>query len=150
LLYQLKYKQEQNVIADLVEVAINFINNNWKDIIDAIIPIPPSRTPRKFQPVLEIAKGISAGIRIPCFDNILVKVKEKPELKNVFDFHERLAILTNNFIVNDNLSGLKQILLFDDLFRSGATLNAATEALSNKGIVEKVYVLTLTRTRILS
>lgn len=33
LLYKLKYKQDQNVLIDIVEVAIHFINNRWKDII---------------------------------------------------------------------------------------------------------------------
>lgn len=80
----------------------------------------------------------------------MIKAEEKPELKNVFDFHERLEMLKDNFIINDELIKGKQLLLFDDLFRSGATLNAATEALYKKGKAEKIYVLTLTRTRILS
>ena len=150
LLYRLKYRQDQNAIDDIIEVTIDFINNRWKDIIDGIIPIPPSRTRRKLQPVIEIAKGISDRLGITLFDNILIKAKEKSELKNIFDFHERLEILKDNFIINDELIKGKQILLFDDLYRSGATLNAATEALYQQGKAEKIYVLTLTRTRILS
>ena len=39
------------------------------------------------------------------------------------------------------------ILLFDDLFRSGATLRAITEVLMQQGQAFTVRVLTLTKTR---
>jgi len=150
LLYRLKYRQDQNAIDDLTEVVIDFINNKWKDIIDGIIPIPPSSAHRKLQPVIEIARRMSDGLGIPLHDNVLINAKEKPELKNVFDFHDRLEILKSNYIINGELIKGKNILLFDDLYRSGATLNAATEVIYRKGKAEKIYVLTLTRTRILS
>lgn len=150
LLYQLKYMQNQNALNDIVEVVVYFINNKWKDIIEGIIPTPASKINRKIQPVIEIAKAISLNLSIHLFDNILIKAKEKPELKNVYDFHDRLEILKDSFIVNDDIIRNKQLLLFDDLFRSGATLNAATKALYEQGKAKKVFVLTLTRTRRLS
>jgi len=150
LLYNLKYKQDIKVIHDIVEVTVNFINNNFKDTINGIIPVPPSLTHRKLQPVIEVAREISNKLGIPLYENILLKSKENRELKNVFDYHERLEILKDNFIIDNEIVRAKQILLFDDLFRSGATMTAATDALYKQGNVEKVYVLTLTRTRKLS
>ena len=41
----------------------------------------------------------------------------------------------------------KNVLLFDDLFRSGATLNAITGLLLRQGQAASVRVLTITRTR---
>ncbi|HSB73357.1 MAG TPA: phosphoribosyltransferase family protein [Candidatus Methylomirabilis sp.] len=41
----------------------------------------------------------------------------------------------------------KSVLLVDDLYRSGATLNAVTEALRTKGKVSAVYAFAPTRTR---
>lgn len=41
----------------------------------------------------------------------------------------------------------RKVLLFDDLFRSGATMNAVTDVLLKKGGAPKVFALTLTRTR---
>lgn len=154
LLYKLKYKQNKNVLVDIIEVSVNFLINDWRinDIIDGIIPMPPSRTHRKLQPVIEISRGISVGLKIPLFENILRKDRERPELKKVFDYHERLEILKDNFIINDGPALIKgkQVLLFDDLFRSGATLNAVTEVIYREGKAQKVYVLALTRTRRLS
>ncbi len=41
----------------------------------------------------------------------------------------------------------KGVLLFDDLFRSGATMNAITAALYDEGGAGNVFALTITRTR---
>jgi len=41
----------------------------------------------------------------------------------------------------------RNILLLKDLYRSGATLNAITQVLRNKGKAKEVYVFTLTMTR---
>lgn len=40
----------------------------------------------------------------------------------------------------------KKVLLFDDLYRSGATMNAVTRALYDAG-AEDVFAFTITRTR---
>jgi len=45
-----------------------------------------------------------------------------------------------------NLSN-QNILLVDDLYRSGSTLQVATELLYNNCNVKDVYVLTMTKTR---
>lgn len=41
----------------------------------------------------------------------------------------------------------RHVLLFDDLHRSGATMNAITEALYDDGDAAEVFALTITRTR---
>lgn len=148
LLYRLKYKSDKLALDDIIDTLVNFLKNHWKIVhaIDAIIPVPPSRN-RTFQPVLRIAKGISSRLRIPLHDDILVKTKETPELKDVFEFEARMKLLKNAFSVAGNVLKEKSILLIDDLYRSGATLNAVTEILYKQGKVHKVYVLTLTKTR---
>jgi len=42
----------------------------------------------------------------------------------------------------------KSVLLVDDLYRSGATLTAAAQAITNQGGAKTVYVLAITRTRV--
>jgi predicted amidophosphoribosyltransferase len=120
----------------------------WRIIgsIDVILPVPPSKK-RTFQPVIEIAEGISSALKIPLFKDFLRKTKETPELKNVYEYHKRLELLKDTFIVKDlSLKG-KNVLLFDDLYRSGATINEITRVLQEKGMVSKVYVLAITKTR---
>lgn len=113
---------------------------------DYIIPIPPSKD-RDFQPVEELAKNISNLTKIPLKLNTLLKVKSTDELKGIEDINERKKILNNAFYVKPNSLNGKKIVLFDDLFRSGSTLNAATTVLKEKGNVRFIFVLTITKTR---
>lgn len=149
LLYRLKYQSDKNVINDIINTVIDFIVYKWKisNILDAIIPMPPSRIFRKFQPVLEITRGISSKLNIDLLENSLKKVGDTPELKSIYDYQERLRILNDAFVVDYGSINVKNILLFDDLYRSGATLYAATNALYTKSCITRIYALVLTKTR---
>jgi competence protein ComFC len=149
LLYKLKNKSDKSVINDIVNIVVNFLRIGWKISrnIEGIIPIPPSKTGRLLQPVIELARGISSAIGVELYSDYLIKAKDTPELKNIYDFHERMELLKNIYDINNNRLLDGNILLFDDLYRSGATLNAATNAVYEKGKVGRVYVLALTKTR---
>ncbi len=75
------------------------------------------------------------------------KGKGTGELKDVFEFEKRAAALKNAFAVGRNVTEGKRLLLFDDLYRSGATATAITRALTSNGHAAAVFLLTLTRTR---
>jgi competence protein ComFC len=100
------------------------------------------------QPVVEIAAGIGSRLNIPVLMDVVEKVKETPELKNIGGFEERKKILQGAFKVKPVgcLSG-KTVLLFDDLYRSCATLSSLTSVLYDQGKAKSVRVLTLTKTR---
>jgi len=149
LLYRIKYKSDKTAIDEIIDTAVDFLENRWEIVntITAIIPVPPSKIRGAFQPVLEIAKSLSSRLRIPFHDDVVVKIKETPELKDVYEYDKRMELLKNVFGVKSNVLKEKSILLLDDLFRSGATLNAISEILYKQGNVRNVYVLTLTKTR---
>lgn len=145
-LYLLKYKNERSRAENIAKVASEFLRSkNWN--IDLIIPIPPSNTSRIFQPVYEIAKFISQFIKIPVEINLLKKTKSTSELKEIDDVNERKEILKDVFTIEESCLFGKNILVFDDLYRSGETLNSVCEILANKGKASEIYVLTITKTR---
>lgn len=69
------------------------------------------------------------------------------ELKNVHEFDERLRLLEGVREVDQTMAQGVRVLLFDDLYRSGATMNAITEVLNDDGGAAEVFALTITRTR---
>ena len=73
--------------------------------------------------------------------------KNITELKNVYDYGERMKLLQGSYSVKPDLLKGKSILLLDDLFRSGATMNAVTKTLYEQGECASVYALAMTRTR---
>jgi competence protein ComFC len=149
LVLKLKYRDDKSTINPIVDAMSDFLKNTWKiiDKLDFILPTPPSKVDRKFQPVIEIATQLSTSINIPLCIDSMVKIKSTHELKDVVDSESRKVILQDAFrIANTQLEG-KNILLVDDLYRSGATLQTITKVLYNEGKVKNVYVLTLTKTR---
>ena len=57
-----------------------------------------------------------------------------------------MAALQSAFTVLQVRTEGKSILLFDDLYRSGATVSTITGLLGNEGKAKAVYLLTLTQT----
>jgi competence protein ComFC len=144
LVYRLKYRTDRAVISPVVEAAASFVNG-WGIKPDAIVPIPPSRQ-RTFQPLTELAGELAAALKIDFSIETLKKTKSTQQMKDVGDFKARVAALESAFEGDKRLEG-KSVLLFDDLFQSGATMNVAARALKSQGLVKFVYALALTRTR---
>ncbi len=145
LLYRLKYRSDKSVLNELVEVAEGFVRE-WNPGVTILVPVPPSRV-RAEQPVRLIAERLGALIGISVDLNGVTRVKEIPELKNVYAYDERLRLLNGAHKVEASVVNGQKILLFDDLYRSGATMNAITAALYDEGTAAEVHALALTRTR---
>lgn len=145
LLYRLKYRSDKSVLNELVEVAEGFVRE-WNPGVTILVPVPPSRV-RAEQPVRLIAERLGASIGISVDLNGVTRVKEIPELKNVYAYDERLRLLNGAHKVEASVVKGQKILLFDDLYRSGATMNAITAALYDEGTAAEVHALALTRTR---
>jgi len=145
LLYRLKYRSDGSVLEDLVDTASGFIRS-WNPGVNILIPVPPSRA-RSQQPVHLISEALGRKMGIRVEPSAVWRVKESPELKNVYDYDERLRLLEGAHRIEVSVVKGQRVLLFDDLYRSGATMNAITTALYDEGAVLDVYALAITRTR---
>ncbi len=145
LLYRLKYKRDASVVEEIVDTVAEFIRSA-KIGIDAIVPMPPSNV-RSSQPVLQIANALGKKLGVPVLDNCVSKTKQTPQLKDVYNYEERRKLLEGAFTVNRDQSAGKSLLLFDDLYRSGATMNAVARELAKTGEAKEIVVLALTHTR---
>jgi competence protein ComFC len=130
-----------------VETASNFLSMTWKLKADLLVPVPPSNTSRRNQPVIEVATGLSESCDVPMCESCIRKVRSTVQLKDVFELAKRSEILQGAFAVDATKTVGMTILLFDDLFRSGATVGTISRLLASQGGAKAVYLLTLTRTR---
>lgn len=145
LLYRLKYRKDQTVIAEITEAAASFVQN-WRPEAELLVPVPPSR-PRPLQPVLAIGASLAELVGMEFGPECVKRTRDVAQLKDVFDYDSRWRLLDGLHEVDESKVAGKEVLLFDDLFRSGATMNAITGALYDQGRASDVYALTLTRTR---
>ncbi len=100
---------------------------------------------RGFNQAEKIAKSLSGMIDVPVIDNISRKYNTKRLYK--LGKEERINELKNAFIINNNIINLKNknVLLIDDIFTTGSTVNEISKVLKING-VNKIFVSTfLTR-----
>lgn len=146
-LFQLKYRHQIQYVERLVDSVLNGVNG--LNHIDAIIPAPFSKI-RLEQPVHLIARELSHRLNIPYYP-ILKKLPSPMAIKNIANRSERLETLRNSIVLDPSfdikLLENRKVLIFDDIFDSGATLEMATEKLLALNMVQGVFVLTLTTTR---
>lgn len=116
--------------------------NYFSDFI--IIPIPSYKKKikyRGFNPAEEIAKKLASLFRIPVLDDVLIKIKHTPpqaELKK----EERMENIKGVFEVkNQSVIWENKILLVDDVFTTGATMEEGARVLKNAGALEVLGVV---------
>ena len=98
------------------------------------------------QPLFQIADELGSLLSLPVDKTSVHKIKATPELKNV-DREKRLDLVAGAHSVDGNALRGRLVLLLDDLYQSGATLNAIAGLLKGVGGASKVFVLALTRAR---
>ena len=121
--------------------------------IQAIIPIPIHKNKRKkrgYNQAGLIAKQLAFRLNLPCYTDLIVRVLDTLPQKQ-FSPQARLNNLKKAFRVNHKyldsrgqlaLKDVRRILLVDDIYTTGATMESCTRLLKAAG-VEKVYIYSL-------
>lgn len=146
-LFQLKYRHDFTKVP-LLAAQLHASVMPLLEKVGFIVPMPAS-TARARQPVHEIARELGRLMSVPVFENILVKSatpQGSPQSKNLRSKEEKLAALAGRFSVNDAIGnqGRWNALLVDDLYDSGASMEAACGALRAYGKIDRLYVAALT------
>ena len=117
--------------------------------IDSICYVPISKASLKkrgFNQCSVLAKNISSILDIPVID-CLVKVKETKEQK-LLGKEERMKNILDAFeIKNKEKLFKKNILLIDDVYTTGATINECKKNIE-KCNINKIYLLTIAKSNI--
>ncbi|MES0172626.1 ComF family protein [Mesorhizobium sp. M0006] len=146
-LFQLKYRGDWSQVGPLAaELQQTLLPLFGK--IGIIIPMPAS-TVRTRQPVEEIANELGRLAKIPVFNKIIVKApapQGAPQLKNLHTREEKDAALEGRFSINPSITndGRWNALVLDDLFDTGATMDAVCRTLRTYKKIDRVYAASIT------
>ena len=143
-LYQLKYRHDYSQIP-VIAHEISTVASSSFSFVSFVLPIPPSQN-RSRQPVVEVSRQVASNMGIPCIENVLLKNAQTGQMKNVSNKEEKVEALCNKLYIQDVLAeGQYDVLIIDDLYDTGATLEAATIVLRNYSKVRYIYAATITR-----
>lgn len=143
LTYRLKYQSDITAIPALTEHTCKLFDAHPDmNQFDIIFPVPSSRQ-LGFNPVYEFCKELGHVLSRPMKTSITKTRQTKPQ-KEMQTLPQKRDNVAGAFAINSDITG-KCILLVDDLFDSGATLEEITKLLL-KHKAAQVNVLTLTRT----
>lgn len=143
-LYQLKYRSDQSQVAVLAKQMVASLRHHFTST-SFVVPMPPSKQ-RTFQPVIAIARQIASEMGVPCLENLLVKTTHTAQMKDIASREDRVAALCSAFVVNDVLAhGRYDVLVIDDLYDTGSSVEAATIMLRRYRKIRSIFVATVTR-----
>jgi ComF family protein len=146
-IHRLKYSNSQSLAAPLGEMLVSY----WQDVhlpADVIIPVPLHTRrlrERGYNQAALLARELGKGVGLPVLENALVRVREtSPQVD--LNAEERKENVQGAFHCPDDQLAGKSVLLVDDVYTTGATLEACSLALKQRGVCT-VWSLTLARAR---
>ncbi|MCL2051584.1 MAG: ComF family protein [Lachnospiraceae bacterium] len=143
--YRFKYKGRREY-ADFFGMEIS--KRLGADILrlkpDCLIPVPLHRKRlrvRGYNQAGELAKVISRTLKIPYDEKLIMRVRATLPLKNL-KLKERQNNLKKAFKITGNDVKLDKVVIIDDIYTTGSTIDAMAEELRSIG-VSKVYFVAL-------
>jgi predicted amidophosphoribosyltransferase len=142
--FQLKYRNNWEQAKPLAQAIFDNIYPKFTSV-KMIVPMPAS-TSRPRQPVSEIAKELGILVQLPVAENVLIKAPNETPLKDFRTKEEKFRAIGDSLQINDRVKehGPGNVLIVDDLFQTGASMEAACRVLRTYNKVRDIYVAVLT------
>lgn len=144
-MYGFKYNNKR----EYAEFYVQSILEQYETVLkqhnfDAIIPVPIHKNKvkkRGYNQAEVLAKELSKTLEVPLLTDYLLRVVDTTPQKELND-KEREKNLKKAFQLNKNRVKLKKVMLVDDIYTTGTTLDICTKELLNAG-VKQVYCVTV-------
>ena len=128
-----------------MDLVVPFLDEwNALEIVNIVLPAPPSNKSREYQPVYDIASEIAKHLNVSFSTKVLSKTTNiQSKAMNSLDKKS----LKGTIIANKKAKKRFNVLIIDDLYQSGATLNECVRVLKEDDNVGKIYILAMTKTK---
>lgn len=144
-MYRFKYSNRRDYADIFSEYIVSKLDGFLKEIngdgkLDAIIPIPmneKSVKERGYNQAEALGEYLSEKIGVPCLENVILRDKSTKKMKTL-DPVERRINLIHAFKYGKTSVKLRKILLVDDIYTTGATMDSVSSVLKKYG-VDEIY-----------
>ncbi len=141
---QIKYKNKREYLDFYGEaLAARYKKTIRRMKVDAIVPIPVHAARRKtrgFNQAEILAEIIGARLGIPVRPEMLVRTRKTLPQKEL-SANARLKNLSHAFSVGEIPAGISRVLLVDDIYTTGSTIEACSRVLRAAGVKEVYFVV---------
>lgn len=148
LILQFKYepfvKELAKPLSSLIITHFQLMVNppNFSDFL--LVPVPQSKKKfkiRGFSPAEEIGKALSNSLKIPLVSDCLMKIKETAPQVELSDEERRENVKGVFFCQNQDKIKNRKILLLDDVYTTGSTMEECAKVLKSSGAKEVVGIV---------
>ena len=137
-LYAFKYKNQRDHADFYAGCIVKRYGSQLKEKgFDGIVPVPVHKKKKKsrgYNQAELIALSLGELLDITVYPDYLVRTEATDPQKELDD-KERMKNLKNAFNIGQNDVKLEKILLVDDIYTSGATMDACTRVLLASGVI---------------
>lgn len=143
--YRFKYGGRQEYADFFGEELVKYLGHFIESVQpDALIPVPLYKSrerDRGYNQAMLLAKSVGRRMGIPVCNHVLYRVKNTAPLKKQ-NPKERQNNLKKAFNVRQNDVKLKRVIVIDDIYTTGSTIDEISTELMAHG-VEQIYFVTL-------
>lgn len=144
-IYRFKYGGRREYADFYGEQIADYLGDFIREVHpDGFVPIPLHRSRRArrgYNQAGLLAEAVGRRMGVPVYERLLVRVRNTVPQKKL-NCPERQNNLKKAFNMPENDVKLKTILVFDDIYTTGATIDEAARALKAAG-AERVYFVAL-------
>jgi ComF family protein len=141
-LYDFKYKNQRDYAGFFADCICRYYGENLQKINpEGLVPVPVhphKRRSRGYNQAELLALELGKRMGIPVYKDYLLRDIDTSPQKELGD-KARMKNIKNAFKIGKNAIKLKKILLVDDIYTSGATVEACTGVLQAFGVEEVYY-----------
>lgn len=141
-LYDFKYHNQRGYAAFFAECIDRHRGKQLRALqLDGIVPVPVHRKKKKsrgYNQAELLGRELSGRLSVPIYPDYLIREVNTPPQKELNDIL-RMKNLKNAFKIGENTVQLRKILLVDDIYTSGATIEACTKVLLSAGAKAVYY-----------
>ncbi|MCZ9889119.1 ComF family protein [Brachyspira hyodysenteriae] len=149
LIHKMKFSHRYLICKDFAAM-LSYYYKDYIKSYDAITFVPLGKNrflERGYNQSEIIAETISKILNIKLIDDIIFRQKETKALSSLNSKIERLNMIKNAFVINNDYSDYNKInlLIIDDVLTTGSTLNEISKEIKKLECVKKIGLLTVAR-----
>ena len=143
--YRFKYSGRQEYADFYAEAAMKYLGRELRAMkADAIIPVPmypKKQRKRGYNQAEVLAKALGKRLDVPVRNDVVERVRDTVPMK-MLDSSERRSNLKKAFNISQNDVEFKCIILVDDIYTTGSTIDELARGFRRHG-VNRIFFVTL-------